>query len=455
MRSGRIAQDLTSGSPVRTMIFFAAPLFFSSLLQTTYNMADMIIIGHFVGKEGLAAASIGGDILNFASFIAMGFANAGQVIISQYIGAGQHDKVGKLIGTMFTFLLGCAVLIGMGGLIFQEHLLGWINTPPEALEFTRSYTDVCLTGLIFIYGYNVVGAVLRGMGDSKHPFYFIALATALNVLLDLLFVIVFRMAIFGAALATVLSQGVSFCWAILFLYRRRRAFGFDFRLRSFAIDGEVLLPFLKLGIPMMIQGAAIDFSKLFVNSWINTYGVLATAMTGIGNKVGSIVNVVNVALSTAGSSMIGQCIGAEKYDRVPEILKISFIINIAISLIMGILTVFFPSAVFGIFTDDAEVLKLALTYIPVALLLFGGSALRPPMSSLINGSGNFKLNLAVALLDGVFMRIGLSLLLGLTFAWGVYGFWYGNALASFTPFAIGGIYYLTGRWRTRKYIIRE
>ncbi len=454
MSSTRIVRDLTSGNVARTMIFFAAPLFFSSLLQTTYNMVDMIIIGHFVGKEGLAAAAIGGDVLLFASFVAMGFANAGQVIISQFIGAGQHDKVRRLIGTMFTVLGGCAVLIGAFGLFFQDTILRWINTPPEALEYTRSYTDVCLTGLVFIYGYNVVGAVLRGMGDSRHPFYFIALATECNVFLDLLFVVGFRMAIFGAALATVISQAVSFCWAVVFLYRRRFEFGFDFRLRSFAVDREVLLPFLKLGIPMMIQGASIDFSKLFVNSWINSYGVLATAMTGIGNKVGSVVNVVNVALSTAGSSMIGQCIGAEKYDRVPKVLKVSFSINLAISAGMGIVTVLFPSAVFGIFTDDAEVLKLALTYIPVALLLFAGSALRPPMSSLINGSGNFKLNLAVALLDGVFMRIGLSVLLGLVLGFGVYGFWYGNALASFTPFVIGGVYFLSGRWRTRKYIIR-
>ena len=454
MSSTRIVRDLTSGNVARTMIFFAAPLFFSSLLQTTYNMVDMIIIGHFVGKEGLAAAAIGGDVLLFASFVAMGFANAGQVIISQFIGAGQHDKVRRLIGTMFTVLGGCAVLIGAFGLFFQDTILRWINTPPEALEYTRSYTDVCLTGLVFIYGYNVVGAVLRGMGDSRHPFYFIALATECNVFLDLLFVVGFRMAIFGAALATVISQAVSFCWAVVFLYRRRFEFGFDFRLRSFAVDREVLLPFLKLGIPMMIQGASIDFSKLFVNSCINSYGVLATAMTGIGNKVGSVVNVVNVALSTAGSSMIGQCIGAEKYNRVPKVLKVSFSINLAISAGMGIVTVLFPSAVFGIFTDDAEVLKLALTYIPVALLLFAGSALRPPMSSLINGSGNFKLNLAVALLDGVFMRIGLSVLLGLVLGFGVYGFWYGNALASFTPFVIGGVYFLSGRWRTRKYIIR-
>lgn len=451
----RIVRDLTSGNVARTMIWFAAPLFLSSLLQTTYNMADMIIIGHFVGKEGVAAASIGGDVLLFASFVAMGFANAGQVIISQLVGAGRHDKVNRLIGTMFTVLLCCAMLIGSLGLIFQETLLQWLNTPPEALEYTRAYTDVCLTGLVFIYGYNVVSAVLRGMGDSKHPFYFIALATGLNVVLDLVLVVGFRMAIFGVALATVISQAVSFCWAVTFLYRRKTAFGFDFKLRSFAVDREVLIPFLKLGIPMMIQGASIDFSKLFVNAWINSYGVLATAMTGIGNKVGSVVNVVNVALSTAESSMIGQCIGAEKYERVPKVLKVSFSINIAISLAMGIVTVLFPSVVFGIFTGDAEVLKLSLRYIPVALLLFAGSALRPPMSSLINGSGNFMLNLAVALLDGVFMRIGLSALLGLGFAFGVYGFWYGSALASFTPFVIGGVYFLSGRWRTRKYLIRD
>ncbi len=455
MSTGRISRDLTSGNVARTMILFAAPLFFSSLLQTTYNMTDMIIIGHFVGKEGLAATSIGGDVLLFASFVAMGFANAGQVIISQFVGAGRHDKVARLIGTMFTFLLSCALLIGIVGLIFQEDLLNWLNTPDEAREFTRSYTDVCLTGLVFIYGYNVVSAILRGMGDSKHPFYFIALATMLNVVLDLLFVVKFEMAIFGVALATVISQGLSFCWAIIFLYRRRDSFGFDFKLRSFAIDREVLAPFLKLGIPMMIQVASFDFSKLFVNSWINSYGVLATAMTGIGNKITNMVNVVNVAFSTAGSAMIGQCIGAAKYDRVPRVLRVSYSINITISLIIGIITVLFPSMVFGIFTDDEEVLTLALSYIPVLLLTFTSSALRPSMSALINGSGNFKLNLAVALLDGVFMRIGLSVLLGLTFAFGVYGFWYGSALAGFTPFVIGGVYYLSGRWRTRKYILRE
>ncbi len=435
------------------MINFATPLLLSSFLQTMYSMIDMMVVGRFVGKEGLAAVSIGSDIMMFVSFVAMGFSNAGQVIISQYIGAEYHDKVKKMIGTMFTFLLGSAIIIGGTGLIFRDTILSLVNTPPEALSFTRSYIGVCLSGMVFIYGYNLVSAILRGMGDSKHPFLFITVAAILNLILDLIFVIGFHWKIFGVALATVLSQSVSFIWAIIFLYRRRESFGFDFKLRSFAIDKEVFLPFLKLGIPMMLQGASVSFSKLFVNSWINTYGVLPVAMTGIGNKVGSLVNIVNMALSTAGSTMIGQCIGAEKYDRVTKVLKVSLVINIAISAIMGTITVLFPHQVFGIFTNDKAVLKLAMTYIPVVLLLYTGSALRPPLGSLINGTGNFKLNLTVALLDGVFMRIGLSMVLGLAVGLGVYGFWYGSALASFTPFIVGGIYYLSGRWKTRKYII--
>ena len=136
-----LAKDLTAGNVTRTMLTFAAPLFLSSLLQTTYNMADMIIVGRFVGKEGLAAVSIGGDVLIFMSFVAMGFSNAGQVIISQFTGAGQHEKVSRLIGTMFTFLLSCAILFSVGGLFFQNTLLTWLNTPREVPSPASVCTD--------------------------------------------------------------------------------------------------------------------------------------------------------------------------------------------------------------------------------------------------------------------------------------------------------------------------
>ena len=449
----KIVRDLTSGSVTWTMISFAAPLFVSSLLQTLYNVSDMIIIGHTVGRDGLGAVSIGTDILHFFCFAAMGFSNAGQVIISQLIGAGMSERVRNTIGTLFSFLGLSSLVICIGGLILLNQILHWVNTPAEAYSMAKSYLGICFSGMIFLYGYNVVSAILRGMGDSKHPLIFVAVAVVLNIILDLLFVIVFKWDLFGVALATVISQAVSFIWSLIFLYRNREQFGFAFRPKDFLIDKDALVPLLKLGIPMVIQSAAISFSMLFVNSYINSYGVVASAMTGVGNKLSSIVNIVNVTLSTAGSSMIGQCIGAEKYARVPKVLQVSFSINILVAALAGAITLIRPDWVFGIFTNDPDVLKMSLSYIPVLLLLFGGGALRPPMMALINGSGNFNLNLAVALLDGVLMRICLSLLLGLTFGMKVYGFWYGHALAGFTPFVIGGFYYLTGRWRTRKYII--
>ena len=455
MSNSKIIRDLNSGNVAATMISFALPLMLSSLLQVCYNTADMIIVGHFIGKNGLGAVSIGGDVLHFLCFIAMGFSNAGQVIIAQFVGAGMRDKAGRTIGTLFTFLASAAILFGAVGLTLHREILGWVNTPDEALEYTDSYVTVCLCGLIFIYGYNSVSAVLRGMGDSRHPLIFVAVAVGLNIVLDLCFVVWLKLAVFGVALATVISQAAGFLLALFFLHRHREQLHLDFRIRSFRIDPEILPPLLKLGVPMLIQSASISFSMLFVNSWINTYGVLAAAMTGIGNKLGHVVNIINIALGAAGSSMVGQAVGGERYERVPKILLTGLSISGAMSLAMGVTVVAFPDAVFGIFTSDAEVLRLALTYVPVALILFAGSALRPPMSALINGSGNFKLNLAVAMLDGVVMRIGLSLLLGLTFGFAVYGFWYGAALAGLTPFFIGGAYFVSGRWRTRKYIIRS
>ena len=447
--SGTIIRDLTQGSVTQLLLVFAFPLLCSNLLQTFYNMVDMVVIGRFVGKTGLSAVSIGGDVLHFLTFLVMGFSNAGQVILSQYIGAGQHDRVKGTIGTMFTVTFGMAVVLSIFCSIFLDNFLQLMNTPAECLQYTRDYSFICVLGLIFIYGYNLVSAILRGMGDSKHPFIFIAVATVVNLILDLVFVAGFGMGPAGAALATVIGQAVSFLWAIYYLYRHKEAFGFDFKLQSFRPDPVVLPKLVKLGLPMILQSAAINFSMLFVNSYINAYGVVASAVTGIGNKLGSITAVVTNALSTAGSSMVGQNIGAEKYHRVPKIIGVSAIFDVAFALLLSFLTVFFPRTIFGFFNSDPEVLDMAMTYIPVAVLLYMGFAARSPFFALINGSGNARLNLIVGLLDGVICRVGLAMLMGLAMNMGIMGFWLGNAFAGYMPFLIGGVYFLTGRWKKR------
>lgn len=441
-------KDFTKGGITKPLLVFVWPLFLSNLLQVVYNMVDMIVVGNVLAKEGISAVSVGGDVTNLLTFIAMGFANAGQVLIARFIGAGEKHKLGKFIGTMCGFLLVCAVALSVIGITFQDVMLRLMNTPPEAYDGAVRYATVCMSGLVFIYGYNVVSAIMRGMGDSKHPFIFISIAAVLNLILDLIFVVGLGLRETGAALATIISQGVSFVSCVIFLAKNRKKFELNIQPKSFVRwDKDMLSALVKLGTPMAIKTASIQISKLFVNSWVNSYSVEVSAFAGIANKVSSISNLVSAAMNTGGSTMVGQNLAAKEYGRVKRILKNLAVITLSVALFFSVLTIIFPNQIFGIFTDDADVLSLAGRFVPIAVLLFFGSAMRAIMNALLNGSGNYRINFVTAILDGIVMRIGLAVLFGLVLDMKHYGFWLGDALAGFTPFMIGIVYYATGRWK--------
>ena len=444
----KIIRDLTTGSVPKTLLRFALPLFLSGLLQMVYNMVDMVVVGRFVGTEGLSAVAIGGEVLQLITFVAMGFSNAGQILISRYVGEDRRDKVGLMVGTLFTLLMSLALVITVLFLFTYRPILRWLNTPADIWDFTGQYAVTCIIGTIFIYGYNLVSAILRGMGDSRHPFQFIAIASIINIILDILFVGPMGMGPLGAALATVIGQAVSFLFALRLLYQNREQIHFDFAPAHFRIHGEVAKPLVSLGIPMVIQSAAVTFSMLFVNSYINSYGTVAVAVTGVARKLEGMIGVVSQAISSAGGAMISQALGAKKTARVPKVVFTALWVVAIPAGIMAVITVFRPQWLFGLFSDDPAVLAMALTYIPVALVQYTGATLRPASFALINGSGNSRLNLLVALLDGIVARIGLALLLGVVLSMGIVGFWYGNALAGLVPFLIGSVYLLSGRWRT-------
>lgn len=442
-------KDFTEGKISKQLVIFAAPLFLSNLMQVVYNMVDMLIVGKALGKVGISAVSVGGDLCNLLTFIAIGFSNAGQVIVAKYIGAGQKEKIGRFMGTLSNFLVLSSVAVSVVSIIFQDGLLKLMNTPSEAYDSAAGYSFICMIGLVFIYGYNMVSAVLRGMGDSKHPFIFITLAACVNVLLDLIFVLGLGMGAPGAALATVISQAVSFIVCSVFLFRRRREFELKADIRDFLVpDKSMLSDLVKLGIPMAIKMASVQFSKLFVNSWINSYGVEVSAFSGIVNKISSISNLISAAMNTAGSTMVGQNIAAGKIERVKGILRSLSVITLSVSTFMSIVFFFFDKEIIGFFADgDPDVIAVGEYFFPIAALLFYASAMRAIMNALLNGSGNYKVNFATALFDGIIMRIGLSLLFGVAIGMKHYGFWLGDALAGFTPFVIGIVFYFKGNWR--------
>ena len=444
-----MVRDLTKGSVTKELLKFAFPLFLSNALQAIYNIVDMIVVGQYIGGSGMSAVSIGGDMLHLLTFVAMGFSSAGQVLIAQDVGAGKMDSVRKIIGTMFTFLLLASVAISIVCFAVREPMLKLLNTPLESFKFTLDYTVTCIVGLVFIYGYNIVSAILRGMGDSRRPFIFIAIAAVLNLVLDVVFVVYMKMEVFGAALATVIGQGVSFVVSIVYLYIHRESFCFDFKLKSFAMDKNSLSRIVALGVPMAIQSAAISMSKVVLMAWINMSGVVYSALTGIYNKVNIMVNVVSNSFTTAGSAMVGQNLGAKKDERVPEILKTVTVCSTIIASVLTVVMIAFPNQVFETFTSDRDVLKNASLLIAPIVLNFFGAATRSISFSLINGSGNTKLNLAVAIIDGVISRIGIAALLGFAMSMGCLGFWYGDALAGFIPIVIGMCFLISGKWHTK------
>ncbi len=450
-QNSTMVTDLTNGSVTKLLLKFAFPLFVSNALQAIYNIVDMIVVGQYIGGEGMSAVSIGGDVLHLLTFVAMGFSSAGQVIISQDVGAKRMDAVRKTIGTMFTFLLSISVVISVGCYFIRNLMLDLLNTPPESYAFTMDYTVTCIFGLFFIYGYNIVSAILRGMGDSRRPFVFIAIAAVVNIVLDLVFVAGLNMQVFGAALATVFSQGLSFIFALTYLFINKESFGFDFKPASFKINPNAFKKLVALGVPMAIQSAAINFSKIVLTSWINLYGVVFSALSGLYNKINMMIGIVSQSFTTAGSTMVGQSLGAKKYDRVPKIMKVVLYSSVLISTVLAVALFFFSEPIFRMFTGDEEVLAIASIVVLPAILNMYGSATRSVSFSLMNGSGNAKLNFAVAIIDGIISRIGISALLGFAVGMGCRGFWYGDALAGYMPMVIGLIFFLSGRWKKDKY----
>ncbi|MBQ2931654.1 MAG: MATE family efflux transporter [Clostridia bacterium] len=453
--SNTMIKDLTKGNVTKQLLVFALPLFLSNALQAVYNIVDMIIVGQFIGGAGMSAVSIGGDVLHLLTFVAMGFSSAGQVLIARDVGARNFESVKKTIGTMFTFLFIASFAISVVCYLVREPMLKLLNTPAESFEYTLDYTVTCMVGLVFIYGYNIVSAILRGMGDSKRPFVFIGIAAILNIVLDILFVSVLDMEVFGAALATVIGQGVSFVASIVYLYVKRESFCFDFKPSSFKMEKIAFKRILGLGLPMSIQAAAVSFSKVVLMAWINMFGVVYSALAGIFNKINVVSAIVSNSFTTAGSAMVGQNLGAGKDERIPLILKTVAVCGLVISTALSLVLLIWPNAVFASFTSDAEVLKVAGILVAPVILNLYGSATRSISFSLINGSGNTRLNLAVALIDGIISRIGIAALLGFAFKLDCLGFWYGDSIAGFVPIMIGLWFLLSGGWRTQNKAIEK
>lgn len=450
MSSKGLSKNFTEGNIWRQLFFFSLPFMASNALQVLYSTIDMIIVGEYVGTPGLSAVSQSSQIVNFAAMVCLGFSNAGQVLLSQAIGAGKRKEMNSIIGTLFGFISILALVLTAVILSLQKWILDAINIPAESYHMAKDYLIICGAGLVFTAGYNMVSAVLRGMGDAKRPFLFIGIASAVNLVLDIIFTGFLGWGVAGAAWATIIGQAVSFIFSLYYLYRRREEFGFDFKRERFTINGKYAGMIANLGTPMAIQSGCINLSMLVVNSMINDVGVVASATFGVGVRIDDIVNKISQGIQYAAVPMISQNIGAKKNERAKQVVYRAWVFSAALTLFFMILYITLGKQLFMIFSDDPLVHGMSGEFIRAILWMFPAFAIMRGSGAFIQGIGNARLSMVLALLDGVVLRIGLSWLFGIYIRWGFFGFVLGYGLAPYGYAIPSMLYFLAGKWQKKK-----
>ena len=328
----KFENDLSKGNVVKQLIKFSIPFLISNLIQTLYSVADMVIVGRYASTTSMSGVANGSQVQFVITNMVMGFTVGGTVLVAQYLGIGNRKAMKETISTLFTTLLVIAVVITTLMIFTMDPLLKLIQTPAEAFFETRAYFFVTTLGTIFIFGYNALSAVMRGMGDSKNPLYFVAIACVTNIILDLLLVAKYGMGAEGAAIATVISQAVSMILCIIYL--KKNGFIFDFKLSSFKFYKDRFDLLLKIGIPTSAQNAIVSVSFLFLIALANTFGVSASAAVGAVSKLNSFAILPTVAVSASVSAMSAQNIGARQIRRAVQTLRTGIIFSLAISFII-------------------------------------------------------------------------------------------------------------------------
>ena len=455
LSSRSISKDLTTGSVWKQLVLLALPFMASNALQVLYSTIDMMVVGEYVGTPGLSAVSQSSQILNFATMVTLGFSNGGQVLISQALGAGKRKEMSEIIGTLFTMIMIFAVVMTGVFLGLHNGIMDILNMPEESYAMGVHYLVICGAGLVFTAGYNMVSAVLRGMGDSKRPFMFIGIASCINLVLDLLFTGLLGMGVAGAALATIIGQAASFIFSIYYLVKHKEAFGFDFRPESFKPNGKYVKMILGLGAPMAIQSGCINISMLYVNSLVNGIDVVASATFGVGMRIDDIVNKISQGIQHAAMPIISQNIAAKKEKRAVGTVWCAWAFSGVFTVVSMLLYVLFGKELFMMFSDDVLVHEMSATFIKAILWMFPALAVMRGSSAFIQAIGNARLSMVLALLDGVVLRIGLSWLIGIKLGLGFYGFVLGYGVAAYGCAIPGMIYFLSGVWKKRRVLAED
>lgn len=346
-------QMMTEGNIIREIIVFSIPLLIGNLFQQLYNTVDSIVVGNFIGKEALAAVGSSNSLINLIVGLFVGISTGASVVISQYYGAKNKENIHKAVHTaMAVTLIGGVILIALGVLL-SPTILQLMGTPEEVMKESVVYLRIFFWGSLFSAIYNMGAGILRGVGDSRRPLYFLCISSVVNIVLDLLFVVVFHMGVAGVAYATITAQGVSALLVLLTLTKDDDIYKLTWK--DIKIHGRLLRQILTMGIPSGLQSAIISFSNVIVQSNINAFGADAIAGFSSYIKIDGFVMLPIMSFGMAAMTFTGQNLGAKKYDRVKKGAWKTLLLSVGYTLTATVLVLCFASQLLRIFSQDPVV----------------------------------------------------------------------------------------------------
>lgn len=445
-------RDLTVGDEGSTLITFALPMLLGNVFQQFYNMVDSFVVGRFVSTNALAAVGVSFPVIFLLVALIMGITMGSSVLISQFFGARDRARLAATISTSYIFLFVAGIIMSVLGVLAAPLILNLLAVPPEIYPDAYSYMSIILGGMLITFGYNGVSAMLRGVGDSKTPLYLLIAASLMNVVLDLVFVIVFHWGVAGAAWATLISQAFSFIMAMVIFNRTESHMKVS--IKGLAWDKEIFGSMIKIGLPTGLQQTLVSLGMMMLTRIVNGFGPATMAAYTAASRIDSFAAMPAMNLGQALMTFTGQNMGAGKTERVRKGHRSAITFNVFISLSITLLVTLAGRWLIGIFTTDQEVIRIGARYLLIVglfYIVFGSMFIN---NGVMRGAGDVFIPMISSLIALWLVRIPAAILFTQVLNMGSDGIWWSIPVGWFIGFGITSWYYRTGKWKTKVLVRR-
>jgi len=437
--------DLTTGKEGKQILYFALPMLLGNVFQQLYNVVDSIVVGKVLGEEALAAVGANFPFIFALISFVVGMAIGATVMIAQYFGAKQMDNVKRTIDTLYIFMFFASILLTIVGILSSQFIFELIDLPSEVMPLAIEYFNIYALGFVFFFGFQGTSAILRGLGDSKTPVYFLVISTIVNIVLDLLFVIVFDWGISGVAAATVIAQGGAF-FTIVWYINKYHSF-LDFSPLRMKFDSGIFKKSLRIGLPSGFQQTFVAIGFLTLYKIVNIFGVPTIAAYSIAMRIDSFAIMPAMNFSAAISTFVGQNIGANKFERIGKGLKATLVMINIISLTVTIFSLIFAGSLMSLFTNSPEVIEIGKQYIYIVTPFYIVFSTMFILNGVLRGAGDTFVPMIITIIALWAIRLPVSWWLSGEI--GSNGIWWGIPIAWIFGVTISYFYYLSGIWKKR------